>query len=578
MHLHRATLAAVLIGSVLSPAALAASVAGERQDFPVERLRISPNRSGLIDVLWGDTPRHLSWDVGVWAGYAANPLIVLDEDTGERAGALVEDRVGGAFVGSLGLFDFAEISFELPAVFAQGRGATQAFIDSGASLSNLDGIGIADLRVMPKVRIVKQDTAGVDVAVVAGFTLPTGGARAYFGDAGATFAPELVVSRRVASFRFAANLGASLRGETIQMVDQTIGSELTARVGAGWRSGEAGDGPWELASSLSGATSLSEPLEQANQNALEWRGQVAFGVWRAIQLFAGAGVGLSPGWGTPDWRAYGGVRIGPWTESAPEPEPAPQPEPEAVPAPPPPPEVDLDADGDGVPDDLDGCPNEPEDRDGFADEDGCPDPDNDGDGVLDVDEARAECVDVPGPADNGGCPDSDRDGDTVVDRLDNCPDVAGVADNHGCPAKTPQLVVLKKGQLEILESVHFATNKDVILPRSFPLLDNVAQVLKDHPEIERVLIEGHTDSQGRLAHNLDLSDRRAKAVRQHLVAKGIDAKRLEARGFGPNRPIADNATKAGRAKNRRVEFKVLSPDEPDLEPTNRGPDAGTVNQ
>lgn len=574
MHLHRATLAAVLIATVSSSYAMAASVTGERQDFPAERLRISPNRSGLVDVLWGGTPEHLSWDVGVWAGYAANPLVVLDAGTGKRAGALVEDRVGGAFMGSLGLFDFAEISFELPAVFAQGRGSTQAFIDSGASLSDLEGIGIADLRVMPKVRVVKQADSGVDVAVVAGFTLPTGGATAYFGDAGATFAPELIVSRRVASFRFAANIGATLRGETIQVVDQTIGSELTARVGAGWRSGQGGDGRWELASSLSGTTSLNEPFEQANQNALEWRGQVAVTVWRALQLFAGAGAGVSPGWGTPDWRAYGGVRIGPWTDTAPAPVPAPEPEH----APPLLPDAEADSDEDGIPDDLDGCPNDSEDRDGFDDEDGCPDPDNDGDGVLDVDEGRAECIDLPGPVENGGCPDVDRDGDTVVDRLDNCPDVAGLVGNHGCPAKTRQLVVLRKGHLEILESVHFATNRDVILSKSFALLDNVAQVLSDHPEIERVLIEGHSDSQGSLAHNLDLSDRRAKSVRRHLIAKGIDEKRLEAKGFGPDRPIADNRTSAGRAKNRRVEFKVLSPNEADPEQTNTGRDDETVNQ
>jgi len=213
---------------------------------------------------------------------------------------------------------------------------------------------------------------------------------------------------------------------------------------------------------------------------------------------------------------------------------------------------DPDNDKDDIVDLKDKCPNEPEDKDGFEDEDGCPDPDNDQDGVLDVDDA---CPLVPGPKENKGCPDPDRDGDMIPDRLDNCPDEPGVPEYHGC--KKPQKVEIRNGHLDIIDSVYFALDKDVIIAKSFPLLDNVAQVIKAHPEIKRVLVEGHTDAQGKLAHNMDLSQRRAVSVVKYLVKQGVEAGRLDARGFGPTQPIADNKTKAGRAKNRRVVFTIV---------------------
>ncbi len=214
---------------------------------------------------------------------------------------------------------------------------------------------------------------------------------------------------------------------------------------------------------------------------------------------------------------------------------------------------DFDNDGDGIPDDKDKCKNEAEDKDGFQDEDGCPDPDNDADGLLDGDD---KCPDEAGPKQNGGCPDKDRDSDGVVDRFDNCPDEPGPAENGGC-AKT-QLVVITEAKLEIKDKVFFDTDKDTIKKKSFPLLDNVAAVLQAHPEIKKVRVEGHTDNVGPDAHNKDLSERRAKSVRKYLIDQGhVDAGRLDAAGYGPDRPIADNATDDGRAQNRRVEFVIV---------------------
>jgi outer membrane protein OmpA-like peptidoglycan-associated protein len=212
-----------------------------------------------------------------------------------------------------------------------------------------------------------------------------------------------------------------------------------------------------------------------------------------------------------------------------------------------------DQDNDGIKGDADKCPTEAEDADQFQDEDGCPDPDNDADALLDSGDG---CPNEAGPAENKGCPDADRDGDSIVDRLDNCPDEAGTAENQGCKAK--QLVVITKDQLKILDKVYFKTGKAVIDKKSNKLLDNVAAVLASHPEIAKIRIEGHTDSVGADDRNKALSQQRAEAVAVYLSGKGVAAERMEPIGFGEEKPVADNATKAGQAENRRVEFNIVS--------------------
>jgi large repetitive protein len=223
---------------------------------------------------------------------------------------------------------------------------------------------------------------------------------------------------------------------------------------------------------------------------------------------------------------------------------------------------DLDNDKDGVNDADDKCRDVPEDKDDFEDGDGCPDFDNDKDGFADEsDGPGGSCRNEPGPRANKGCPDKDRDGDTVVDRLDNCPDEAGTPENGGCKAK--QLVVITDAKLEIKERVYFKTARDVIESKSFGLLDNVAAVLKAHPEIAKIRVEGHTDDVGDDATNKDLSNRRAASVKRYLIEKGgIDAARLDAQGFGEEKPVAKNDTEEGKQENRRVEFVIVREDEP----------------
>lgn len=211
----------------------------------------------------------------------------------------------------------------------------------------------------------------------------------------------------------------------------------------------------------------------------------------------------------------------------------------------------VDSDGDGLLDNVDACPSQPEDADDFQDLDGCPDPDNDLDTVLDTVDA---CPLQPGAPSNNGCPVIDRDGDGITDDIDQCPDVPGSPPN-GCPKRV--LVVKTDTKIEIKQQIMFESNKAVIRGKlSFEIIDQVAAVLKSNPLI-KVVIEGHTDSVGAADYNLRLSDQRAKAVRDAIIERGVDADRMEAIGYGESRPIASNKSRKGRAANRRVEFVIV---------------------
>ena len=249
-----------------------------------------------------------------------------------------------------------------------------------------------------------------------------------------------------------------------------------------------------------------------------------------------------------------------------------------------------DRDGDGINDKVDACPDAAEDVDGFEDEDGCPEVDNDKDGILDGVDA---CPNEPGPLDTRGCPD--RDGDGFVDTEDKCPDEKGIdqkATNparHGCPRDDTdgdgffddedgcptepgvrndsdpskngcprkfKLIVIKKDRIEIKQQVQFDTGKASIKPASARLLAEVGDAIRSS-NLSKVTIEGHTDDVGDDAFNLRLSQDRANSVRNWLVDKeGVDGAVLESIGYGEDTPIASNRTKAGKAQNRRVEFKV----------------------
>jgi outer membrane protein OmpA-like peptidoglycan-associated protein len=222
--------------------------------------------------------------------------------------------------------------------------------------------------------------------------------------------------------------------------------------------------------------------------------------------------------------------------------------------------VKNDRDGDGIPDDVDKCPDEPEDFDGFQDADGCPDPDNDGDGIPDVDDlCPNDPEDKDGFEDADGCPDPDNDHDGILDKDDKCPNEPetynGFEDADGCPDRGR--VVVTDTSIEILDMVYFEYDKAIIKKESYPILDAVAATLQGNPSIQQVEVQGHTDERGDDAYNLDLSDRRAHAVKDYLVGKGVDEKRLTAQGYGETQPLDRGHNEAAWAKNRRVAFLIL---------------------
>lgn len=231
-----------------------------------------------------------------------------------------------------------------------------------------------------------------------------------------------------------------------------------------------------------------------------------------------------------------------------------------------------DTDGDGIVDSEDKCPREAgtiemkgcpdKDGDGIADkEDSCPEikglvafsgcPDSDGDGIADNKDA---CPTVKGLAKTNGCPD--KDGDGIIDSEDNCPDVAGVKEKQGCPKidDTKKQEIQKKIAFAA-KSIQFETAKDIIKPISYKELDEVVNIMKEYDFIN-LTIEGHTDNVGNTAKNMDLSARRAGAVMNYLVIKGISPARLTSNGYGDTRPIAPNTTVEGRQQNRRVDITI----------------------
>ena len=219
---------------------------------------------------------------------------------------------------------------------------------------------------------------------------------------------------------------------------------------------------------------------------------------------------------------------------------------------------ELDNDNDGVNDSQDRCGSAAEDRDGFEDTDGCPDPDNDHDGLAD---AQDRCPNQAGATLDGGCPSQDRDRDGLADGTDQCPDTAenvnGYLDTDGCPDTKPSRVEVTGTAIVIHQKINFATGKDTILPDSFPVLDDVAQAMRDYPKVS-VEIGGHTDSVGDDAKNQKLSKERADSVFEYLLSKGILATRMVTIGHGETRPVDTNRTEEGRGNNRRVEFLILS--------------------
>jgi len=542
--------------------AIAAPAAAQHGTIPTQQFAPAPGGDNNYVTVQG-TGVLEAWRtaVGLYLNYAYEPLFLRRTESEDRV-ALVENHLQLDLVAALGLFGVMEIGVAVPVTLWQKEGDPSGSLQPSA----LNSPVVNDIRLYPKLSIV-HDPEGFGMALLALVTLPSGSPEDLQGNESVTVEPRLAFQYAFSDqFRLALSGGFVYRPTAQTLFNVTVGNEVTFGAGIEYqitprKFALIGEGFGKI-SIESGATSQANPIE-VGLAARWWPG-----LHHALTL--GVGRGLTDGYGAPNFRAYLGYNYTPRTE-----------------------EVvfvetrNPDTDGDGLCDPwvslegkseeyahicrgIDECPNDPEDYDGFEDEDGCPDPDNDNDGFCDPWVAERglsdryahicrgvdKCPNEPGPDSDDGCPRLDSDGDGIPDDEDPCP---------FDPTNTCDMVTVNPCEIVITETVFFRYNSFEIDEQSFPILDAVASVIIDQDWINRLEVQGHTDSDGPADMNMALSQSRADSVMRHLVGKGVPQQRLQARGYGLTRPIASNATAEGRAQNRRVQFIIVDPSQEDCQ-------------
>ncbi|HWP07907.1 MAG TPA: OmpA family protein [Polyangiaceae bacterium] len=500
-------------------------------------------------------------------GYAHNTLrdaTVTDDPATQYA---IDDPVRGQFITYLSagteISHRLSLNVSLPVLLYKipGGDDPQGYGVGGGGITG-NRAGIHDLRFDARFMLFENNDRTVRIGAGGAFWAPTGSPDAFAGDnavSGMLYASGEVDFKK---WFLTGMMGPQFRTErSIGGVNGTLYTDSELRFAFGaftpFRS------RLRLGVELWGTTGIA-PVGPDDKNTffgsdntdIEWlaQGRFALDKRRRIWSMAGFGTRLETGYGAPDFRAL--ISIGTFITL------------KDFDAGSPPPKVqfvsdhdlsDPDSDGDGYPDSIDKCPHEKEDGKPPEPSDGCPaSADRDKDGIPDnVDQCPDQPEDKDGIQDDDGCPETDADSDAIPDVEDKCPNEAGVrsADPKkvGCPSLTK---VSEGGEVELLRPIEFEYGKAVILPVSFPILDEVLELLKSRPSI-KVGVYGHTDNRGALALNMRLSKDRAAACKNYLINHGINATRLESQGFGPNQPLGDNSTDEGRARNRRVEFKIL---------------------
>ncbi len=607
--------------AVLSLGVAGTAAAQQFQDpgagsLDVQNFKPVPSPYGIFSVDGAEGTRHLSLSAGFILNYAKEPLRLVPE-TGDPI-PLVESQLAGDVLAAFGLFDIFELGIGFPIYFINSA-------EVPTSTEDLSGATVGDLRFRPKLTLLDHNKSVLGLALAVQVGVPTGNADAFTSSGKVSARPELLLDAKLSRLLIAFNLGANLQEQT-EFANLNVGSNLSYGLGAQY---EIVEQTFLVGGEIFGSTTFDD-FFQKEETPMELVVGLKYRTPVGIQAEVGAGTGLVPGYGAPQYRVLGGLRYANWVgdrdgdgiadndDQCPD-DPEDKDQFEDLDGCP-----DLDNDQDGIKDVEDQCPLDPEDKDGFEDENGCPDPDNDQDGIADVDDkcpneaGLAELQGCPnkdtdkdglqdtedkcpldpedkdGFEDSDGCPDLDNDKDVIPDKSDKCPldpeDIDGFEDENGCPdpdndqdgildvndkcplvagsakwegCKGKQKVVLVGDEIKILEKVFFDTGKATIKKVSFPLLDEVADVLRSNPGVEVVEVQGHTDDVGNDASNQRLSEARAKSVLDYLVGKGIDAGRLQSKGYGETTPaipidgLKGGALKNARDENRRVQFKIL---------------------
>ena len=466
----------------------------------------------------------------------------------------------------------------------------------GASFPAPAGGGLADLRLGGRAALYGADDDPFQLGLGGLLWLHTGSEGGFTSDGESRSEPQLLLGGVTRWFVWSAMAGMEIR-EQVPFATAHLSSAFHAGGGIGFLPGEEVQVGPEFTSSVT--------TGPASQRITTFEALAGVKKRFATDFEIGLGLGFGAGFGEPTFRGVFSFAYTP--RMGPEPGP-PLPDrdhdgipdgEDACPDEPGPPDHDplkngcprvQDRDGDKLPDSEDACPDVPGVPDPVPAINGCP-PDRDNDTIPDSEDACPDEMGVPDPdPKKNGCPRAaDRDGDKIPDDKDACPDVPGSPSldpkKNGCPGDRdgdgipddkdacpddkgppdpdptkngcPHDVRVAEGQIVTLSQIEFDTGKATIRPVSNGLLDTVATVLREHPDILKVEIGGHTDNRGNAQENTQLSQNRAEAVMVQLVKRGISPQRLTAMGYGPTKPIMSNITTMGRAKNRRVEFVIL---------------------
>lgn len=540
--------------------------------------------------------------LGLVTDYSYRSLVDYRGSDGAVVGSIVRNQL---LVHPGATFTFADrvrIGVSVPLQLFVDGGDGKAVLN-GVTYTSPEEVAIGDVRMGVDVRLLGTRGDALQAAIGTQLFVPSGSPSAYTGDGEPRVLPRLLVAGESGHVAYAARLGILVRGRDEAFGDGRIGTEAQAGVSAGF---VTTDRKLLVGPELYGSTVVSKGAAfEARTTPVEALLGARWSITDEARLGVGAGVGLTRGYGAAVARGLlslewvpGDAREAAETKKTEDRDGDGVPDAEdACGFVPGPKSTDaarsgcpvVDSDHDNVPDDLDacrfvpgahspdatlnGCPpdgdgdgihdNEdacPKDKGGPSSDPkkhGCPVTDKDADGVWDSEDACPEKAGVrTNDPKTNGCPDTDRDKDGVPNDVDACPDQAGAADSdpkkNGCPK-----AILEGKRIRITEQVRFATGKaQIVGAESEAVLSAVVSVLRDHPEVKKVRVEGHTDNAGNPAENKKLSQERAAAVVTWLVGKGIDKARLAAVGFGQERPLAPNTTEDGRKQNRRVELNV----------------------
>ncbi len=634
-----------VLGLVIASAFVALPAQAQLGSAPVDLqiFRPAADSKGYFTLNGAQVLAPLDPSFGLVTTMAWTPL-KLDRNMGNYTSEVkVKNLITTTLQGAIGVFQTDHFGFQIgavvPIVVLSGQGTPKDLGRDPTSNDDMshpfDAQGLGDIVIHPKFRLINPSRKKIGISVLPSFVLPTGDKKRFMGEGQFIFQPSVVVDAnwgRYGVLRTAINVGARIRTkgaskfvddrETFQrdgvvenggsvMTDVNtnkgikVGNEILAGLGVAW-----GIVPFrfDLVAEAYGFAGLdSKKIDNGSESAMRPGAEGIAGVklYLAANSFfmAGGGYRIIPSsYGAAKGRAFLGFVFEPGIgdrdgdgikddvdqcpddpedyddfedrDGCPDPDNDQDKILDELDTCPNDPEtyngfkdedgcpdgVTRDRDGDGIPDDLDKCPDQPEDFDNFEDEDGCPDLDNDKDGILDkVDLCPNDPEDFDGFEDKDGCPDPDNDRDRILDTSDKCPNdpetYNGFEDEDGCPDKG--LVVVQRGKLEILDKIYFETDKDEILPRSFPLLDQIAGTIKGHPEIKLIEVQGHADERGDDEHNLDLTDRRAKAVVRALEDRDVSLGRLRGKGYGETKPMCTQHNEDCWSKNRRVEFIIM---------------------